>query len=166
MVIAYRMPSNILHISATASGWAEWALAHPEFGSSFNPTPRGAGYAHHITACQTRFENLTAFLIQNYLNGLNCCMFISCLLILLFLAIGYQNSPNGIVNGYQGPANGIVNGYQGSPNGIVNDYQGVLYKGAFTNYVNMFFTFFEHVPTLVCKSKHHRVPPRCNYINI
>ena len=93
-------------------------------------------------------------------------MFISCLLILLFLAIGYQNSPNGIVNGYQGPANGIVNGYQGSPNGIVNDYQGVLNKGAFTDYVNMFFAFFDHVPTLVCKSKHPRVPPLFNYVKI
>ena len=38
--------------SDAASGWAGWALAHPEFGSSVNPiTTRGADYAHHITAC-------------------------------------------------------------------------------------------------------------------
>ena len=28
-----------------------------------------------------------------------------------------------------------------------------LSKGAFTNYVNMFLAFFDHVPTLVCNSK-------------
>ena len=93
----------------------------------------GADEAHRITACPPRFENLTASLIHNYLNGLNCCMFLNCLLILLFLAIGYQSPPNGRVNGYQGPANGIVNGYQGPFNGIVNDYQGVLY----TIYINV-----------------------------
>ena len=39
-----------LHSDA-ASGWAGWTLAHPEFGSSVNPTTtRGADYAHHITA--------------------------------------------------------------------------------------------------------------------
>ena len=27
-------------------------------------------------------------------------------------------------------------------------------KGAFTNYVNMFWAFFDHLPTLVCNSKH------------
>ena len=38
-------------LSAAAGGWAGWALAHPEFGSSVNPiTTRGADYAHHITA--------------------------------------------------------------------------------------------------------------------
>jgi hypothetical protein len=30
--------TNIVHISDAASGWAGWALAHPEFGSSVNPT--------------------------------------------------------------------------------------------------------------------------------
>ena len=40
------------YCSAAASGWAGWALAHPEFGSSVNPiTNRGADYAHHITTC-------------------------------------------------------------------------------------------------------------------
>ena len=35
----------------------------PEFGSSVNPIPtKGADYAHHITACPPRFENLTASL--------------------------------------------------------------------------------------------------------
>ena len=44
--------------SAAASGWAGWALAHPEFGSSVNPiTTRGADYAHHITASPPGFEN-------------------------------------------------------------------------------------------------------------
>ena len=43
--------------SAVASGWAGWALAHPEFGSSVNPiTTRGADYAHHITASPPGFE--------------------------------------------------------------------------------------------------------------
>ena len=47
-----------VYYSAAASGWARWALAHPEFGSSVNPiTTRGADYAHHITASPPRFEN-------------------------------------------------------------------------------------------------------------
>ena len=48
------------HSSAAASGWAGWALAHPEFGSSGNPiTTRGGGadYTHHITASPPGFEN-------------------------------------------------------------------------------------------------------------
>ena len=50
--------------SAVASGWAGWALAHPEFGSSVNPiTTRGADYAHHITASPPGFENPAAALI-------------------------------------------------------------------------------------------------------
>ena len=49
--------------SAAASGWAGWALAHPEFGSSFNPiTTRGADYAHHIAASPPGFENPAAAL--------------------------------------------------------------------------------------------------------
>ena len=33
-----------IYASAAASGWAGWALAHPEFGSSVNPiTTRGGG---------------------------------------------------------------------------------------------------------------------------
>ena len=55
-----------LHVSKSsdaASGWAEWALAHPEFGSSVNPiTTRGADYAHHITASPPGFENPAAAL--------------------------------------------------------------------------------------------------------
>ena len=44
--------------SAAASGWAEWALAYPEFGRSVNPiTTRGADYAHQITASPPGFEN-------------------------------------------------------------------------------------------------------------
>ena len=55
--------------SDAASGWAEWALAHPEFGSPVNPIPtRGADYAHHIIACPPRFENLTASL-QLHIKG-------------------------------------------------------------------------------------------------
>ena len=43
-------------VSAAAIGWAGWALAHPEFGSSFNPiTTRGADYALHITASPPGF---------------------------------------------------------------------------------------------------------------
>ena len=52
MLAIYRLPR-----SATASGWAGWALAHPEFWSSVNPiTTRGADYAHHITASPPGFE--------------------------------------------------------------------------------------------------------------
>ena len=55
--------SRELIFSDAASGWARWALAHPEFGSSVNPiATRGADYAHHITACPPGFENLTASL--------------------------------------------------------------------------------------------------------
>ena len=55
--------------SAAASGWAQWALAHPEFGSSVNPiTTRGADYAHHITASPPGFENPAAAL-QFMLTG-------------------------------------------------------------------------------------------------
>ena len=49
--------------SDAASGWAGWALAHPEFGISVNPiTTRGADYAHHITASPPGFENPVASL--------------------------------------------------------------------------------------------------------
>ena len=53
--------------SAAASGWAEWALAYPEFGRSVNPiTTRGADYAHHITASPPGFENPAAALNLYY----------------------------------------------------------------------------------------------------
>ena len=56
-----------IDLSAAASGWAGWALAHPEIGSSVNPiTTRGADYAHHITARSPEFENLAASL---------CCIY-------------------------------------------------------------------------------------------
>ena len=57
--------------SDAASRWAEWALAHPEFGSSVNPTPsRGADYAHHSTACPPGFENLkTSLAYEIYLEN-------------------------------------------------------------------------------------------------
>ena len=49
--------------SDAASGWAGWALAHPEFGSSIKPTTtRGADYAHHFTASPDGFENPVASL--------------------------------------------------------------------------------------------------------
>ena len=49
--------------SAAASGWAGWALAHLEFGSSVNRiTSRGADYVHHITASPPGFENPAASL--------------------------------------------------------------------------------------------------------
>ena len=56
--------------SAAASGWAGWALAHPEFGSSVNPG--WADYAHHITACPPGFENLAASLLcsKKFLSNL------------------------------------------------------------------------------------------------
>ena len=41
--------SRYTRLSHVVSGWAVWALVHPEF-------------VHHITACPApRFENLTAF---------------------------------------------------------------------------------------------------------
>ena len=54
---------KLMFFSDAASRWAEWALAHPEFGSSVNPiTTRGADYAHHITASPPGFENPAAAL--------------------------------------------------------------------------------------------------------
>ena len=54
-----------MYISAAASRWTGWALAHPEFGSSVNPiTTRGADYAHHITASPPGFENPAASLLK------------------------------------------------------------------------------------------------------
>ena len=56
--------ANLYLCSAATSGWAGWALAHPEFGSSVNPiTTRGADYAHHITASPPGFENPAASLL-------------------------------------------------------------------------------------------------------
>ena len=41
------------------SGWAGWALAHSEFGSSVDPIPtRGSDYALKTTACPPEIENL------------------------------------------------------------------------------------------------------------
>ena len=59
--------SICIHPSDAAIGWAGWALAHPEFGSSVNPiTTRGADYAHHITASPPGFENPAAALDMIY----------------------------------------------------------------------------------------------------
>ena len=54
------------------SGWAGWALAHPEFGSLVNPitTRGGADYAHHITASPPGFENPAAALNCKAVPGL------------------------------------------------------------------------------------------------
>ena len=47
-------------MSAFASGWAEWALAQPEFGSSVNPiTTRGTDYAHRITVSELDGGHIT-----------------------------------------------------------------------------------------------------------
>ena len=59
------MNKYILRLSEAVSGWAGWALAHSEFGSSVNPIPiggsvGGADYAHHITSCPPGFEYLMA----------------------------------------------------------------------------------------------------------
>ena len=52
-----------MYDSDAASGWAGYALAHLEFGSSVHPIPtRGTDYTHHITACPHGFENLAASL--------------------------------------------------------------------------------------------------------
>ena len=50
--------------SDAASGWAGWALAHLEFGSSVNPiTIKGADYAHLITASPLGLIPLKNFLV-------------------------------------------------------------------------------------------------------
>ena len=55
---------SLNHYSAAARRWAGWDLAHPEFGSSVNPsTTKGADYAHHITASPPGFENPAAALL-------------------------------------------------------------------------------------------------------
>ena len=54
----------LVSYSAAASGWAGWALAHLELGSSVNPiTAREADYAHHITASPPGFEYPAASLL-------------------------------------------------------------------------------------------------------
>ena len=45
-----------------ASGWAGWALAHPEFGSSVNPIPSREGRLCPPHYCLPGFENLAASL--------------------------------------------------------------------------------------------------------
>ena len=83
------LKKSIYRHSAAASGWAGWALAHPDFGSSVNPiTTRGADYAQCITASPPGFENLVAALftvralscrctflnrVQKYLSWTNLC---------------------------------------------------------------------------------------------
>ena len=66
MLTNYYLPPspslNLVH-SGSASGWAGWALAHPEFEGSVNPiTTRGEDYAHHITDSPPGFENPVASL--------------------------------------------------------------------------------------------------------
>ena len=57
--------TSFILCSDAASGWAGWALTHPEFGSSVSPiTTRGADYAHHITASPPGFENPAASLVS------------------------------------------------------------------------------------------------------
>ena len=72
--VNYKITKTCLGVSFrdTASGWAGWALAHPEFGSSANPIPtRGADYAHHITACPPAFENLTVSMSLDQVKSQN-----------------------------------------------------------------------------------------------
>ena len=58
-----RMFLYFMIYSAATSGWAGWAIDHPEFGSSVNPiTTRGADYALHITASPPGFEKPAASL--------------------------------------------------------------------------------------------------------
>ena len=71
-----------MYISDVVSGWAEWALAHPYFGRSVNPSPtKGTDYAHHITSSPPGFKNLTKSLIVDrstpgdfmvIVNAFNC----------------------------------------------------------------------------------------------
>ena len=58
-----KMVADLVQDDDTASWWAGWALANPEFASSLNPiTTRGADYAHQITASPPGFENPAASL--------------------------------------------------------------------------------------------------------
>jgi hypothetical protein len=50
-------------LSDALSGWAERALAHPEFVVSIPTKGGGADYGNHITACPPGFENLMASLV-------------------------------------------------------------------------------------------------------
>ena len=53
----HMLSGKICIYSDAASGWAEWALVHLEFGSSVNPiTTKGADYAHHITVSPPGFK--------------------------------------------------------------------------------------------------------------
>ena len=64
------IPKMTLNVSDAASGWAGWALAHPEFGTSVNPiTTRWADYAHHITASPPGFEIPAASLNVQFVNS-------------------------------------------------------------------------------------------------
>ena len=55
---------KLVEASDAASGWAGWALAHPELGNSVNPViTRGADFAHRITDCPPGFENPAASLL-------------------------------------------------------------------------------------------------------
>ena len=73
--------------SDAASRWAEWALAHPEFGSSVNPiTTRGADYAHHITASPPEFENPAASLLSGQMR---LSLFPNTAIIFLKLKMGF-----------------------------------------------------------------------------
>ena len=66
MTFMIKWHNLLIGFSAATSGWAGWALAQPEFGSSVNPiTTRGADYAHHITASPPGFEIPTASLDIN-----------------------------------------------------------------------------------------------------
>ena len=55
------------HLDHSDTGFVSgWALAHLEYGVSFNPSltrGEGADYAHPITTFPSEFENLTASLI-------------------------------------------------------------------------------------------------------
>ena len=62
-IFIFFSPHDGTKSSDAASGWAEWVSAQPKFGSSANPFPtKRADYAHQITACPPKCENLTASL--------------------------------------------------------------------------------------------------------
>ena len=59
----FRIKFLVISVSAAVSGWAGWALAHPELGGSVSPIlTRRADYAHHITVSPPGFENPAASL--------------------------------------------------------------------------------------------------------
>ena len=71
IISIYRIHSSEYYLVMLLEG----GLAHPEFGSSVNPSKtRGVDYAHHITASPPGFENPAAALhFITFCQGVKIC---------------------------------------------------------------------------------------------